>query len=112
MAGRKPGVKFGGRKKGTPNKHKKEHRESLREFCARIGVDPHRYMAELIADTSEIVYGVDAQGLPIVGPAVKVELKLNAAKELAQYLEPKLKSVEHGGGLESTVNHIIEVTLE
>ena len=95
MAGRAPGVKFGGRKKGTPNKHKKEHRESLREFCARIGVDPHRYMAEMIADQR-----------------LTPELRFQAAKELAQYIEPKLKAVEHSGEMDHTVTRIIQVTLE
>ena len=94
MAGRKPGVKFGGRKKGTPNKHKKEHRESLREFCARIGVDPHRYMAEMILDQR-----------------LTPELRFQAAKELAQYLQPRLKAVEHSGEVEHAVR-IIQVTLE
>jgi hypothetical protein len=51
-------------------------------------------MADMIADTREIVYGVDAEGKPITGPACKPELKLQAAKELAQYLEPKLKAVD------------------
>jgi hypothetical protein len=88
------GKKTGGRQKGTPNKHKRSFREALRTYCEEIGVDPHHYMANIIADESTIVYGVDANGEPIVGPAAKPDLKLQAAKELAQYLEPKLKAMD------------------
>ncbi|SRR6266568_3730280 len=89
--GRKSG---GGSRKGRPNKHKTTFREQLRAYCESLGVDPHRFMADLMADDSDVVYGVDVEGNPIMGPAVKKELKFNAAKELAQYLEPKLKAME------------------
>lgn len=101
----------GGSRKGIPNKHKAEFRESLRAYCDSINVDPHRYMAQMIADESTIVYGIDLAGNPIEGPAVKPELKLQAAKELAQYLEPKLKAIEHSGDMDHTVR-VIQVTLE
>jgi hypothetical protein len=100
----------GGSRKGIPNKHKNSFREQLRDYCTSIGVDPHHYMANIIADESTIVYGVDANGEPIVGPAAKPDLKLQAAKELAQYLEPKLKAIEHSGEVDHAVR-IIEVTL-
>jgi hypothetical protein len=83
----------GGRQKGTPNKHKTSFREGLREYCDKLGVDPHRFMAEIIADKH-------ADRL----------LKLNAAKELAQYIEPKLKAIEHTGDIEHHVE--IDVILE
>lgn len=84
----------GGSRKGIPNKHKASFRDALRKYCDDLGVDPHRYMADLIADDSTIVYGATPDGQPIVGPAAKPDLKLQAAKELAQYLEPKLKAME------------------
>jgi hypothetical protein len=77
-----------GRRKGTPNKHKTSFREGLRAYCALLGVDPHRYMAEMIAD-----------------PEADKVLKLNAAKELAQYIEPKLKAMEHSG----EIDHMVRV---
>jgi hypothetical protein len=106
-----PRPKTGGRTKGTPNKHKKGFRERLRAYCDQLGVDPHKFMADMIADTSEITYGMNVDGTPITGPAVKPELKFNAAKELAQYIEPKLKAIEHSGDIDH-YHHIIEVTLE
>ena len=53
-------------------------------------------MAEMIADDSD---------------ATKQELKFQAAKELAQYLEPKLKAVEHTGELDHTIS-VVKVILE
>ena len=97
------GKKTGGRTKGTPNKHKSSFRVALREYCDSIQVDPHQYMADIIADDSTIVYGLDRDGNPIEGPAAKPELKFNAAKELAQYLEPKLKAIEHSGNAEKPI---------
>ena len=47
----------------------------------------------------------------IVDPEADKPLKFNAAKELAQYLQAKLKSVEHSGSLDHHVE-VIQVTLE
>jgi hypothetical protein len=88
------GKKTGGRRKGTPNKRKTSFRTALQAYCEQLGVDPHRFMADMLANNETVTYGMDLEGTPIVGPAVKMELKLNAAKELAQYLEPKLKAME------------------
>lgn len=110
MAGKGGKREGAGRKVGSKNKHPVGFRAELRAYCDQLGVDPHKYMASIIADESTIVYGVDGNGEPIVGPAAKPELKLQAAKELAQYMEPKLKAVEHSGEVEQTVR-IIEVTL-
>ena len=79
----------GGSRKGRPNKHKTAFREQLRAYCAALGVDPHHFMAELVNDD-----------------AAELGLRFAAAKELAQYLEPKLKAVEHTGEIEHTVKVI------
>ncbi len=100
------GRKTGGRRKGTGNKRKGSFREELRAYCATLGVDPHHFMADLIADTATVHIGVTADGTPIVAPAVGMTLKLQAARELAQYLEPKLKAVEHSGDIAHTVRVI------
>jgi hypothetical protein len=77
------GIKTGGgSRKGIPNRHPIGFRATLREYCERIGANPHFLMAEIVADTH-----ADAA------------LRLNAAKELAKYLEPQLKSVDHSGSL-------------
>lgn len=105
--GRKTG---GGSRKGVPNKHKASFREEIRAYCASIGVDPHRFMADMIADETEVVVAVADDGRAVTAPAVCKKLKFEAAKELAQYLEPKLKAIEHSG--EMTHDMHIEVTLE
>lgn len=104
------GRKTGGRQKGTPNKHKRTFREQLRDYCESIGVDPHRFMADMIADAELVAIGVDDAGVAVLAPAVSKKMKLEAAKELAQYLEPKLKAVEHSGEIAQDIH--IEVTLE
>lgn len=68
------------RTKGARNKDKEDFRARIRKYCEAKGKDPFEYMAELI-----------------VKKGVLHSVKLMAAKELAQYLEPKLRSVEITG---------------
>jgi hypothetical protein len=78
------GVKTGGgSRKGIPNKQPSSFRTQLREYCESIGADPHKFLADIIVD-----------------PDAEVGLRVNAAKELAKYLEPQLKAIEHSGELE------------
>lgn len=63
-----------------PGKKKLAFREALRKYAEDRNVDPHFWMVDLLKRKG-----------------VKLELKLQAAKELAQYLEPKLRSVEVSG---------------
>lgn len=68
--------KMGGRKAGTPNKDKKELLDRLKEkfpnYC------PIEAMCIVGQDVTE-----------------KQELRMAAHKEVAQYIYPKLKSIEH-----------------
>ena len=76
MASNKGGARPGaGRKKGVPNKNKIEIREKL----AKLGCDPIEGMAKIAKEALE------------EGDRV---LAGNMYKELAQYIEPKLKAVE------------------
>lgn len=81
---------------GAASARKKAFREVLRAYMRKKKVDPHFYMVDLLAntDTKQVVVGHDTV---IEVPAVSVDLKMQAAKELAQYLEPKLKSMELSG---------------
>jgi predicted HTH transcriptional regulator len=110
--GAKPGQRFGGRQKGTPNKHKQSFREWLKAYCAEKNADPFVYMADMIADMSTVVVGVDEKGQPIERPAVTKDQKLSAAKELAQYVEPRLKATEHSGGVSIDLGKGLSVLLE
>jgi hypothetical protein len=85
--GRKTG---GGSRKGCPNKHPGSFREALRQYCASIGVDPHKFMADIIADAN-----LD-----------NMVLKFNAARELAKYLEPQLRAIELSGEVDHNVTVI------
>lgn len=71
------GKKTGGRTKGTPNKEK----AALRELVASKfhDWDPVIAMAEIATTTDDTA------------------IKLQACKEVAQYIHPKLKSIEHKG---------------
>src|SRR4029453_1157707 len=102
--GRKTG---GGSRKGRKNKHPKGFRAQLRAYCAARGIDPFHFLADLIANTETIIVGVDAQSTPITAPAVSLDLKFRAARELASYLEPKLRSVELTGDPEKPLQHHI-----
>ena len=80
------GYKTGGRQKGTPNKHPIGFRAQLKAYCDAKGIDPHFFLADIIADKS-----------------TDLTLRFQAAKELARYIEPQLKAVEHSSKLEHNV---------
>src|SRR6478672_10448666 len=84
--GRKTG---GGSRLGKPNKRPKAFRDQLRQYCESLGIDPFRYMADLIADKSLICVGVDDSGKRLMAPLVPIAVKFNCAKELCSYLEQK-----------------------
>ena len=67
-----------GRPKGVTDKRIDAFRAQLRQYCTDKGVDPHWFMVDLIAD-------------PLLDD---MNLKFQAAKELAQYLESKCKTVD------------------
>ncbi len=96
MAGRgaKPGERRGGRKKGTPNK-----RTLYLERMKERAFDPFEITMQIAAgEVEETEVVKDAKGKPV---AVKVplswRLRLDAAKELMQYIAPKLRAIEHSG---------------
>ena len=76
------GKKTGGRREGTPNKRTQEIIEKLEA----LGCDPVEGMAKLAADENN-----------------SAELRGRMYAELAQYVAPKRKAIEHTGDL--TVHH-------
>lgn len=72
------GRKTGGRQKGTPNKEKAGLLAMLSERFP--GYHPVMAMAEIAND-----------------PAVELDTRFQAHKEVAQYVEPKRKAIEHSG---------------
>ena len=71
-------AKTGGRKKGVPNKNKIELQDRIKakypDYC------PVEAMCEIATDILN-----------------EVNIRLTANKEVAQYIYPKLKSIEHKG---------------
>jgi len=76
--GSKPGERRGGRKAGVPNRATQELTERI---AAKFpGYDPVESMAAIAND-------------PLADPI----MRFNASKEVAQYIHPKRKAIEHTG---------------
>ncbi len=92
------GRKTGGRTKGTPNADKTELLEAIRLAVKDKKYHPVVQLA-LVATNEEVVTRVlklpNGQEVPIEVPRISDELKVTAAKEIAQYVSPKLKAIEH-----------------
>ncbi len=80
MTGSRP--KTGGRQKGTPNKATLDVVEKL----AKLGCDPLAGMAKLALDESNTP-----------------ELRGKMMAELAQYVAPKRKAIEHSGDVDHSL---------
>ena len=72
------GKKTGGRQKGTPNKDTQALQERIAQRYP--GWDPVEAMAEIAQDDTN-----------------DVMIRLAALKEIAQYIHPKRKAIEHTG---------------
>lgn len=81
--GANPGERRGGRQVGTPNKDKAKLLDML---AAKFpDWDPVLAMAKIASTTTD------------------KELELAACKEVAQYIHPKLKSIEHKGEIQKRI---------
>lgn len=88
--GRPKGIpKTGGRQKGTPNKATLEVAQKL----AAWGYDPFKGMVKLATD-----------------PSVAPDIQARMHSELAQYIAPKRKAVEHSGPNGDAIEHAIDLT--
>lgn len=84
--GAKPGERRGGRVAGTPNRQTVDIAEKL----AKLNCDPIIGMAKLA-----------------INPDASLELRGKMYSELAQYVAPKRKAVEHSAGAGATVMGMI-----
>lgn len=101
MAGKgKP--KTGGRKKGTPNLDKADLLQAIRDAVDDQDYHPVVQLALVATDTSMVKVTETKQGKLVEFEVAKYsdELRITAAKEVAQYVAPKLKAVEHTGDAE------------
>jgi|SRR5580693_2354150 len=70
-----------GRSKGTPNKITSD----LRALLDELGCNPIEGMARIA-----------------VNPKIEIAIRLRANAELAKYLHPQLKAIEHSGTIKTT----------
>lgn len=94
-------VKTGGRKKGTPNKRT----QAVQELLESMDCDPIAGMARIaaMAETDAQAAGEPKDRLP------HMNLVKDCYKELAQYVAPKRKAVEHTGEV-GTVVRLVDLT--
>lgn len=89
MAAPKGHPKWGGRKKGQPNKHTL----GMQERFEAAGKDPVKVMIDLLDSLDET-------------------MRFQAAKELIQYVHPKRKAIEHSGPDGEPLTPAVPLTLE
>lgn len=99
-------AKTGGRVKGTPNKSA-FYKKTVHEVCLKMGIDPIKALACFLMNLDpatqqpyqreELVgKGDNAHMETIMG--FSPEIRLGAAKELASFIAPKRKAIEHSTG--------------
>lgn|SRR5262249_1677258 len=76
-----------GSRKGIPNKITGDYRAWIQKECSRRQINPFLVLMDIVSDP--------------LSP-----WRYHAAKELAQYLAPKLRAVEHTGDVTHTVRVI------
>lgn len=101
MAG-KGRPKTGGRVAGTPNKKQDALLGAIRDAVGDQDYHPVVQLALVATDTTMVKITETKQGKQVEFEVAKYsdELKVTAAKEVAQYVAPKLKAIEHSAGEE------------
>lgn len=101
MAG-KGRPKTGGRVAGTPNKKQDALLDAIRAAVDDQDYHPVVQLALIATDTTMVKVTETKQGKLVEFEVAKYsdELKVTAAKEVAQYVAPKLKAIEHSAGEE------------
>ncbi len=96
MAG-KGNPKTGGRAKGVPNLDKTELLQAIRDAVGDQDYHPVVQLALVATDASTVKVTETKQGKQVEFEVARYsdELRVTAAKEVAQYVAPKLKAIEH-----------------
>lgn len=92
------GRKTGGRAAGTPNRDKAALLELIQDTIGDSDYHPVVAMAVIANDSSSKQVKVDGKRKNV--PKYPLELRAMMHKEVAQYVAPKLKAVEHTTGEE------------
>ena len=102
MAG-KGRPKTGGRVAGTPNKKQDALLDGIRTAVGDQDYHPVIQMALVATNEEEVERYVKVKGgehIKVAEPKYSEELQLSAAKEVARYVAPQLKAIEHTAGEE------------
>lgn len=100
--------RFGGRKKGSVNKRTKH----ARDLAAEMGADPIEFLLRIMTSESIEVAMVDEKGKTVldfngkpvlVHEAIPLAMKIDAAKNVAPYVRPKLQSTQITGAEDGPV---------
>lgn len=93
-----PGIKYGGRSKGTPNRSSM----TVAELCESMGVNVIQnmiYFAEgdwkALGYASETVIKPGFAGIEIEELTIPQDLRYKANADLLKYIAPQRKSIEH-----------------
>lgn len=97
------GVKYGGRKKGTPNKKTFD----AKLIADKMGIDPFECLMHFVTGNAKALNMEETTEKVIGNTMIEVltitpEMRLQATKEACSYLYPKRKAIE--GSLETQVN--------
>lgn len=95
------GRKTGGRTAGTPNKKSEELLEAIRLAVGDKDYHPVIQMALVATNNDVVERWIKVKGgehIQVEEPKFSEELQLQAAKEVARYVAPQLKAVEHSAG--------------
>lgn len=92
--GSKPGERRGGRKPGTPNKKTTDIEAKL----AALNCDPLELLARVAnGEALEVRLPNSPEHSEPIEQWPTLEQRIAASKELAQYVAPKRKAIEHSG---------------
>jgi hypothetical protein len=94
------GERRGGRSKGTPNKRTKEFQQRVERYG-----DPVEWQMK-------IMNGIDPDTDKPAKPPYDIAMRLDAAKGAANYVRPKLSSVEHKGTIGFNAGALSDEDLE
>jgi len=101
MAAPKGHPKYGGRKKGTPNKSSVPAEAMAKE----LGIDPFKILLlfangdweALGYEGKKRIVGYSNKGDAIEDYTISPDLRAKAASDASQYILPKRKAIEHSG---------------